>query len=467
MRRDTSRGAYPPGWVLFLLDENDLLGVFDTFPDRRARRSIAPFFFGHTMVLRSLFRLPRLAQIGDTLFRSPYILRLLRFNARQVDEGFYPKCSRNREERGEDPLPFDPEALGEFFALCSQKEFLTHQIAWLKAIHARWPHLLRNAEWMMDGIYFSTPRGGHGVEAGEYLACVLGVRSPTHGGNESEGDAHDIWPLLWVFGDKDASELTLVKQLLTAVHEALGEDVIGHLTVDAGYIDGGWLTQMWKSNTSMTLRVRGDMNVFDDMVGLSRLSGENWMKVKPPKTRSDSKPAREIIGFDRLETWSACKAPLRGCLVRDTYKDGKQKLHAIVQTGKPDRLGEGSVDPRPIYQAYRRRWEIEETFMAWTRYWRFDDLPGCRRGVAFAMVHFSMLAYTLLGLYFHVEGIGKRPCSPPPMVVPGREFAVYAGEYFTLLPGSAIIQLILDNLPAWQTNKDAIIDAMKMTEGPP
>ncbi len=32
--------------------------------------------------------------------------------------------------------------------------------------------------------------------------------------------------------------------------------------------------------------------------------------------------------------------------------------------------------------------------MALTRYWHCDDLPPCRLGVAYAMSHFALLAYT-------------------------------------------------------------------------
>lgn len=44
--------------------------------------------------------------VGDTLFRSPYLLRLLGFNARHIEEGFYATPGQK---------PFDVESLGEFF----------------------------------------------------------------------------------------------------------------------------------------------------------------------------------------------------------------------------------------------------------------------------------------------------------------------------------------------------------------
>jgi hypothetical protein len=37
--------------------------------------------------------------------------------------------------------------------------------------------------------------------------------------------------------------------------------------------------------------------------------------------------------------------------------------------------------------------------MTLTRYWRFDNLVPCRPGVAYAQVHFALVAFTLLGFY--------------------------------------------------------------------
>jgi hypothetical protein len=64
--------------------EAGVLECSEALPDPRARRSIPIFFFCNTLVYRSLFHLKRLAPIADVLFRSPYILRQLGFNGRQI-----------------------------------------------------------------------------------------------------------------------------------------------------------------------------------------------------------------------------------------------------------------------------------------------------------------------------------------------------------------------------------------------
>jgi hypothetical protein len=68
------------GFAGFLL-EAGVLDVMEEFPDHRERRTIPMFFFCNILVYRPLFRLERMAPIERTLFRSPYILRQMGFNA--------------------------------------------------------------------------------------------------------------------------------------------------------------------------------------------------------------------------------------------------------------------------------------------------------------------------------------------------------------------------------------------------
>ena len=145
--------------------------MFNSFPDHRERRSIAAFFFCHTLLYRPLFQLPRLADIGDTLFRSPYILRLLGFalegsspkgfNARQMDVGF---CAEEGQK------PFDVESIGELFTQATAEDFPTFQLRWLEAIYRAWPLVFAKGLWVMDSVHFSTPKGARGLPEGEYKA---------------------------------------------------------------------------------------------------------------------------------------------------------------------------------------------------------------------------------------------------------------------------------------------------------
>ena len=70
------------------LHEHDVLEQFGGFPAHGGRGSIPAFFFCVTLLHLPLFRLHRLADIEGVLFRSPFILRLLGFTARQIAQGF-------------------------------------------------------------------------------------------------------------------------------------------------------------------------------------------------------------------------------------------------------------------------------------------------------------------------------------------------------------------------------------------
>ena len=113
------------GFADFMLDAG-ILKAFEQFPDPRQRQSIPIFFFCNSLVHRPLFHLERLAQIQRTLFRSPYILRRLGFNARQIAEGFY--------DTTDGETPFTVEAIAECFARADPEDFMANQKQVLKQL---------------------------------------------------------------------------------------------------------------------------------------------------------------------------------------------------------------------------------------------------------------------------------------------------------------------------------------------
>lgn len=180
------------GFASFLLSHG-LIEVFETFPDPRARRSISVVFFCQSLLYRPLFQLPSLQAVGNVLFRSPYVLRHLGFNAVQLEQGFYQTNGRK---------PFDEEAMAEFFALADVDAFLLHQEQMLRQLYRQFPWLFRDGVWAMDSMAFSTPPGNHGLPAGHYKVCILGVWYQ-----------EAVWPVLWLFADSEAHDLPLGKRL--------------------------------------------------------------------------------------------------------------------------------------------------------------------------------------------------------------------------------------------------------------
>jgi hypothetical protein len=422
--------------------ESGVLAAVDAFPDPRDRRSIPMFFFCNTLIYRPLFQLRRLAPIERTLFRSPYILRQLGFNARQVEEGFYDTAAG--------PKPFTIKALTEVFARTKPSDFVANQQEVLRALWSYCPGEFRSALWVMDSVHIHVPAGAH-TSAKTFKACVLGVWQDSV-----------VWPLLWTFVPEEEAEITAGKRLLTAAEEVIGQGTIQHLLVDRGYLDGEWLTTLHQRGTRVTMGVKEDMLVLEEMLNLSRLPESQWEEAEPPKLSKGPLPERVIMSFSNLEgEWSTCDAPLSGCLIRDTYPD-KVKYQGLVTTAQ-------HVPASEILSADRRRWTLEEVYMTLTRYWQFDDLAPCRIGLAYALIHFAFLAFTLLGFYLQETNTALDPQTwnnaPPPLPLPERELAVYAGSHFTLLLPSELIALILANIDAWQTNRGQLLLALRICEG--
>ena len=428
------------GFAGFLL-EAGILEVLEQFPDRRQRRSIPIFFFCHTLIYRPLFRLKRLAPIERTLFRSPYILHQLGFNALQIERGFY--------HTPDGQHPFSVEAIPECFARMGPEEFLTHQKQMLERLVAYCPGEFRSSVWVMDSVHIRVPRGAH-TEAVAFKVCVLGV-----------WQEEVVWPLLWAFVPEHWHEVEVGRQVFAAAEEVLGRGFIRHLLVDRGFLDGEWISELYEHGTRVTMGVKEGMLVLEEMHLLSRLKETTWVEVEPPKLHGKPLPRRFITGFTSLEgEWRSCRAPLSGCLIRDEYPDRTQ-YQGLVTTAPV-------AEATEIQDDHRKRWTLEEVFMTLTRYWLFDDLPPCRPGVAYALVHFALVAFTLLGFYLQETTevpLKSLMMGPPPFPMPERELAIYAGPYFTLLKPSELLEIILTHMDAWQSNRDRLLMALRLCEG--
>jgi hypothetical protein len=379
--------------------------------------------------------------IERTLFRSPYILRQLGFNARQVEEGFYQSMG--------DRQPFTVEALAECFAESKIEDFLENQKRVLQYLKAYCPGQFLYGKWVMDSVHIHVPPGAH-TEAHSFKVCVLGV-----------WQKEVVWPLLWVFVPESENETVVGKRVFSAAEEILGEGFIRHLLVDRGYIDGEWITQLYHKGTRVTIGIKEDMLVFEEMLNWCYAEDTLWTEVDPPKLPHKPLPQREVTGFSHLEEeWKSCAAPLSGCLIRDTYPD-KTVYQGLVTTAEIAAATE-------ILKDNGQRWTLEEVYMTLTRYWHFDDLAPCRAPVAYALVHFALVAFTLLGFYLQETDAAEDPPtynrSPPALPLPERELAVYVGPYFALLLPSELMQIVLSHADAWKANQDRLLMALRHCE---
>ena len=438
------------GFAQFLM-EHQILATLSEFSDLRTRQSIPMMFFCSGLLYKPLFQLPSLQQIGSVLFRSPYILRQLGFNAQQMETGFYHTAHRPAQK------PFDPEAIGECFAALQSEHYFEQQTQMLKLLAQRFPAQLRDGLWVMDSIHVHLPRGQH-TPAADFKACVLGVYQGTV-----------VWPLLWQFVDPDVAELTVGKTVIAAALQALPHGTLRHLLVDRGYLDGAWLSTLYRTHqVQVTMGLRDNMQAYTDLIGLTRLPDTQWDAVPPPDNHRDPAPQRHLSYIETVDSWDSCNVPLVGCVIRDTYPT-EVSYQVLVMTPPPNATR--PLTAAEIYRGRGQRWTLEEVFMTLTRYWQFDALYACRQGVGMAQTHFALLAFTLLGFYQQEQDDFDPETSlnhaPPPLPMPERELAVYWGPYFTLLRPSEIVTLILTHTEAWLQRRTDILQTLRQFEGSP
>lgn len=443
LERGECEGILPAASGLFddfasFCGEIGLLELLSRLPDERERRSIPACFFGNLLVHKALFRIPTLTQATRVLFHSPDTLRRLGFNWRQIQEGFYSNGERK---------PFNEEALADFFAGIGRQRLWKYQLQVLGELLKRCPELLGGGTLTMDCVTVTVPAGHFKREGGQYKACVLsGYR---------EGR---IYPLLCLFGGEHESDLVLGKRMMKAAAKLLAPkpgEAKRELLLDRGFIDGAWIGELKEQGFEVVIGARSDMNIYEDLVGLSRLPRTKWQRVDPPKYHERERPKRYVTGFKELKTWEACPVPLSGVVIRDEYTD-HTSYQVVVSTDE-------RLSATQLHACHRARWEIEEAFMALTRYWNIDELGSCRHPVYLAQVYFTLLAYALLGVF--ADRQAAEPLLPPLALFPGRELVVYHGAHYAILLPSELFQIVFTHFDAWRANQEKLLEALRHCEG--
>lgn len=427
------------GFAAFLL-EHALVDRLGSLPDHRDRITIPAFFFCTTLLHLPLFRLQHLADIEDILFRSPFILRALGFNARQIAEGFY-------ATKG--PRPFTAEALADFFDDASAEELLSQQVVMLRQLRLRLPDAFRSGMYSMDCMTVTAPPGKCGLPAARFVLCILSL----HLGKIA-------LPVLWSYSretGEGTGDISLGRSLVARAREALEPGDIDVLLIDRGFIDGAWLAQQAKLGTDVIIGLKTDMVAYTDLLGLAQMDDVSWEEVPAPKNHRTPPPERTVALFDSIESWDACSVPLQGLVIRDCYSNGSVEWQAYVTPRK-------YPDGRSFYATQRRRWDEEEEFMGLARYWGLNDLPPMRLGVARAVAHFTLEAYLLLGLFRLQEQAPGHLVARPRLPFPEVELAVYCGGHFTLLAASELVEIVLDHIEAWQSNRQQLMAALRLAE---
>ena len=252
----------------------------------------------------------------------------------------------------------------------------------------------------MDSVHFHVPKGAQ-TEVLEYKACVLGVWLDSV-----------VWLLMWALVTGSQNETVVGKQVFAAAEDVLGKGFIRHLLIDRGYLDGPWVTKLHKRGTRVTIGVKENMLILEEMRNLSRLSDAVWTEVDPPVLHNRLLPQRSDTGFTDLQNeWAGCEAPLCGCVMRDAYP-GRVVYQSLVTTLSTATASE-------ILEGIGQRWALEEVCMTLTRYWNFDNLPACAK--VWLMPWFTSPCAPSLGSD-PIYSRQRHPTSSPPGIWPRPRF---------------------------------------------
>ena len=413
--------------------------IFSQFPDHRKRKWITPFFFCNVLLHKSLFRLTSLSQIGPFLFSSPDVMRALGFQMRQILEGFY---------RGDGMRPFNEEAMSDFFAGCELSSYLASQKHALKVLIKNCPEILSDGSLVMDVVSARIPAGNRGREQRQLKICVLSSMS-----------RGELLPILWNMDRGNIrADVTQGKELMRAGMPIVGGKV-RRLIMDRGFISGEWITRLKRDEKlDVVIGLKSDMILHKDMISLSRHRDTRWIGVESPKFHKKETPRRQICRLSELNLWEQCQVALCGIVIRDRYKDSVE-YQTVVTT-------DTQASAEQIHGWIRSRWDIEETFMTESRYGCLNRIGSCRESVGAAIVHFSLLGYTLLKLFGREEEAEDRDIRPK-LPTGGIEFVAYwRGHYAIILP-SVLVELVARCAPSWGDRLPSILEKLRIVERPP
>ena len=410
--------------------EEGFLDWFEEFPDRRQRRSIDKRLFCRVLCCAQLVDLPSVRQAGRVIFHSATLLDKLGFNFRMIREG---------GRRTGDYRPFDEEALEDFFAKLTPRDYLAHQLTVSRRLLAR-PELTGEV-WLLDCQDTKVPAGHHQEER-HWKAGVLSVCTPA-----------GPRPVLWNFGPAPAtSDLALGRPLVKLAQRVWGASRLRWLIVDAGFVDGPWLRGMKDRGTDTVLRLKEGMDNYEAAVrAAARVPAQAWARVPLPKRRPrEARPLRrDILGLPDQPGWETLGLPLALCLVRDTYPE--KVVYWLLMSTDPEQSA------REIYSLFGRRWGIEENFMALARYHGVNAIQACRDGLALARLHFTLLAYTLRQLCRGVHSAETLPRT--------RWLLVSWAGCYALLHASEVFAQVFAHWEEWQGRQAEILEALRYCEG--
>jgi hypothetical protein len=412
------------------LDKDD-----DDVPDELLKRELA---------VMPLLRIPNPHQAPTYLFQDPGVLRFLGFNVAQIRDGFNDKGVRS--QNGEPRMR--PHHRDTFYtALRAVKEES------LDAFRASHLQALAAHELLTGGVFAVDGTGLRNSDRHLVTVQQIGTEVPPFIVN-------------WRVVESVGQEVTVGREMVAELIELVGPQGVDWLLMDGAYVDGAWLADLQAQGIGAIVRVHDEMQIYQDMQGLSRLAGYGYEPHTYVRTIQGHKERHEVelAAVDQLNTWRSYREAwqargvpeaewpgLWGLLIREekTQPDGESKLveWGLVAT-------QPFAKPEAGFQQWRGRWGIENRGFrelnqgGWleSQTWGRSD-PAILTSIALKLGAHNCycLMQTEMGEEWAVTGLRalqhKLFGSPPQvMVVAGEEYALFSAEELVGLLGVEIAQ---------------------------
>jgi len=385
------------------------------------------------LAVMPVLSIPNIHQVPDYLFKDAGILRLVGLTARQIREGF------NDKGKADKRLPFHEDDLRNVLKAVRVGSLSAWRRATLKELFDH-KVIKPGGVWVIDGTKLLIPYGRPPDGAGEVW------HNPSQAESGVRGDEVGYKLVLLVYLTAgyvvvgtwrvlavQASELSVVREMVDEVLAVGGAHAIGKLLMDGLYADGDLLHWLkFDKDIDAMVRVDENMQIRADMLGLARLEPKKWETHSQVRSIQGHKQRRrvEVAYFEDLESWKAYPGKLNGFLLREAGQ-GEEETLGWVSTGQLKDGWDG-------YQQWRQRWSIENQGIRELKEgWGIEaELWGRNAGAVQMSVAMRILGYNCVTVYRTRQGSrlvahGIRALGRELSV--GPEVIIYAsGEYAVL-----------------------------------
>jgi hypothetical protein len=361
-----------------------------------------------------LLDIPNVHQAGRFLLQDPAVLRFLGFTVEQITDGF-----PHRGPKGA-ARPHHRDLLYNLLGALRAQDLEAFRCAWVRRF-ARDRHA-RSSVWAIDGT---------GLHERHMLLLALSLSD----GEEMIGN----WRVL---PGNVGSELPAGREMIDELLTVLPKGQLRLLLADGMYIDGAWMRRLKQGHgVDMVVRLREDMQVFQDALQMVRTDPSLWKRHTRSFTAGGTKSPRAFrIATVPSVAWDSYGEELQVVLI---WPEGAKETGIWA-------LGSTLLDQDgwSIFRRYGQRWwlenranrELKEAYGLERDLW-CESEEAARLSVAPRLITFNLVQLYRRDQGERLAARGLRSLrqetwqGPEILVIVGEEFGLYHIEEFAWLCG--------------------------------